>query len=109
MRALLVLLDFSFLLTSPARLSARVKQNSLSSVAKWKHPKVTGVSLAGEERNMREDENLCYQDSDVIMWPVMDAIEEDEEGVEMCRYVKRRFRERKRANEAETRGARGGE
>ena len=102
MRALLVLLDFSFLLTSPARLSARVKQNSLSSVAKWKHPKVTGVSLAGEERNMREDENLCYQDSDVIVWPVMDAIEEDEEGVEMCAIC--RFRERKEKRMKRKRG-----
>ncbi len=77
MRALLVLLDFSFLLTSPARLSARVKQNSLSSVAKWKHPKVTGVSLAGEERNDVRDMSVS--------------------------------REEREANEAETRGARGGE
>jgi len=62
-------------------------------VAKWKHPKVTGVALAGEERDAREDENLCYQDSDVIVWPVMDVEEEDVEGVEVCALC--RFRERR--------------
>ncbi|CAL6315801.1 unnamed protein product [Bathycoccus prasinos] len=66
---------------------------SLSAVAKWKHPKVTGVSLAGEERDAGEDENLCYQDSDVIVWPLMDVVEDDAEGVEVCALC--RFRERR--------------
>ena len=62
-------------------------------MAKWKHPKVTGVSLAGEERDAGEDENLCYQDSDVIVWPLMDVVEDDAEGVEVCALC--RFRERR--------------
>ena len=62
-------------------------------MAKWKHPKVTGVSLAGEERDAQEDENLCYQDSDVIVWPLMDVVEDDAEGVEVCALC--RFRERR--------------
>jgi ribonuclease Z len=62
-------------------------------VAKWKHPKVTGVSLAGEERDAGEDENLCYQDSDVIVWPLMDVVEDDAEGAEVCALC--RFRERR--------------
>ncbi|CAL6314846.1 unnamed protein product [Bathycoccus prasinos] len=66
---------------------------SLSAVAKWKHPKVTGVSLAGEERDAQEDENLCYQDSDVIVWPLMDVVEDDAEGAEVCALC--RFRERR--------------
>ena len=56
-------------------------------MAKWKHPKVTGVSLAGEERDAQEDENLCYQDSDVIVWPLMDVVEDDAEGVEVLSLI----------------------
>ena len=62
-------------------------------MAKWKHPKVTGVSLTGEERDAGEDENLCYQDSDVIVWPLMDVVEDDAEGAEVCALC--RFRERR--------------
>ena len=54
---------------------------------------MTGVSLAGEERDAGEDENLCYQDSDVIVWPLMDVVEDDAEGVEVCALC--RFRERR--------------
>ena len=54
---------------------------------------MTAFPWRERRRGGGEDENLCYQDSDVIVWPLMDVVEDDAEGVEVCALC--RFRERR--------------
>ena len=70
---------------------------SLSVCARWKYPEVVAVTL-GRSRRAAQRRAERYEDSDVIVWPLMDGNECDSEGGKcaICDYGEERERKRKR-------------